>query len=515
MTAPPRRKLVALAPLALGLAAAALTGCAHEGPPASAPAALAIATAAAPVGERSSETTLTADGTYAAAAVTDRGAVAAGGSWIGAKAVHDVVAASSGVADIGLWVDAPNADSTRRSRRPRVDVALVIDVSGSMAGVKFAHAKEAARTIIDGLADGDIVSVDSFADVARGVCPPLVLDASSRVTLRRAVDGMHVGGNTDMFDGLELAEFHAAQAPASHAVRRVVMLSDGRANVGASSAEMLGAIAENGIAKHTQVTSLGLGLDYDEETLDALAVRSGGRMYHLTDSGGVTAPLRDELALLTSAVASDAYVEVIPAPGVQVERIFGVGGWHGEATASSDGGTPTLRIPLGSLFAGQHREALVRVRFDSAAATWRGQPRALASVRLHFRDLGDDSVDRVQETVARVRTSDDAAEVVASLEPQAQAIAVSALSHDVLLTATEDAEHGDFAAASKKLASVGAELRHRAASAPPAAKPRMLKAADDADVESRAIGAATAAPAPVRREAVLKMNSYGMKSSGY
>ena len=388
MSVPPRRKLSALAPafcLGLGLGAATLTGCSHG-------AQVAVASPTSPGTDRWSsrgsspgasavagETTLTADGTYAAAAA-DRATVATGGSWIGARAVHDVVLARDGAADIGLWVDAPA--TARSSRRPRVDVALVIDVSGSMSGAKFAHAQEAARTLVAGLVDGDIVSIDSFESKAHTVCPPLVLDARTRQTLRQAIDGMHIGGGTNMFDGLELAEGHAAAAPSTHAVRRVVVLSDGQANVGPSSPELLGAIAERGLDQHTQVTSIGLGLDYDERTLDALAVRSGGRMYHLDETDGVDATLRDELALLTSAVASDAYVEVIPAPGVRVERIFGVGGWHGEATASSSGGTPTLRIPLGSLFAGQHREALLRVRFDGKGAVWRGQPRALASVRL-------------------------------------------------------------------------------------------------------------------------------------
>ncbi len=492
----------------VALAAAALPACAHgDRVVVAAPSPSIAATEPAVV------TTASADGQLGDRG--DRGVTDPSASWIGARAVHDVVLAKDGQADIGLWVDAPGL--TRSSRRPKVDVALVIDVSGSMSGAKFQNAKEAARTIVSGLVDGDIVSIDSFDDRARSICPPLVLDPHTRTTLHHAIDGMTIGGNTNMFDGLELAEMHAAQAPSTHAVRRVVMLSDGQANVGASSPELLGEIAERGLGAHTQVTSIGLGLDYSEQTLDALALRSGGRMYHLTDSAGVTSTLRDELALLTSAVASDAYVEVIPAPGVKVERIFGVGGWHGEATAASDGGTPTLRIPLGSLFAGQHREALLRVRFEGNGAAWRAQPRALASVRLHFRDLGDDSVERVQETVARIRTSDDASEVASSASPQAQAIATTALANEEVFAATQDAEKGDFAVASKKLAVMSTELRHRAASAPAAAKPRMLRAADDADEQSRAAGAAaTASAAPAaRRETVLKMNSYGMKQSGF
>jgi hypothetical protein len=131
------------------------------------------------------------------------------------------------------------------------------------------------------------------------------------------------------------------------------------------------------------------------------------------------------------------------------------------------------------------------------------------------RDLNDDDVDRVQEAVARVHTSDDAGEVASSVEAQAQAIAATALANDESLAAAREAQSGNFAAASKKLAVAGAELRHRAASAPAAAKPRMLKAADAFDDQSRSAGAAAAATPAVRRETVLKMNSADMKSSGF
>ena len=69
-----------------------------------------------------------------------------------------------------------------------------------------------------------------------------------------------------MFDGLTMGESQVAQAPATHSVRRVVVIPDGIANVGPSSPETLGAIAQRGLKFQAQATSLGVGNDYDERT---------------------------------------------------------------------------------------------------------------------------------------------------------------------------------------------------------------------------------------------------------
>ena len=92
-----------------------------------------------------------------------------------------------------------------------------------------------------------------------------------------------------------------------------MLISDGIANVGPSSPETLGTIAERGLRNQVQVTSLGVGNDYDEKTLNALAVKSSGRLYHLTEPKEMASILKGELDLLDATLASDAFVEVDPA----------------------------------------------------------------------------------------------------------------------------------------------------------------------------------------------------------
>ena len=244
-----------------------------------------------------------------------------------------------------------------------------------------------------------------------------------------------------MFSGLTLAESQMASAPASHGLRRVVMISDGIANVGPSSPEVLGSLAQNGLRFRAQVTSFGVGNDYDERTLNALSVRTNGRLYHIGEPREMAGILRNEVALLDATLASDASVEIVPAPGVQV---LGADGFRAEFR---DGG---MRIPLGALHAGQHREALVRVRIVDPAA-FEGHSRSLASVRLRFRDAAEGDLERIQEVVARTQLSPDENAVAQSVNSRTKAIVAIMDASKTQMAAAQRINDGNFVDADKEL----------------------------------------------------------------
>ena len=428
------------------------------------------------------------------------------GPWIGAAAESEMILSSTGETYLGVWVDAPVAKP--RVRAP-VDLALVIDTSGSMAGEKIENARAAARALVIALADVDVVSVDTFSDHAHVLVPPTVL-GPNRSRILGAISELVPSGPTNMFEGLSFGESHMAQAPADHPVRRIVMISDGIANVGPSTPEALGALAERGLRFHAQVTSLGVGNDYDENTLNALAVRTSGRLFHLSEPREMAAILKSEVELLGASVASDAFVEIVPAPGVQ---ILSTDGARTEWMTGAAGGA--LRIPLGTLFAGQHREALLRVRVVSSAAPAVGA-RTLASVRLHFRDPAEGDLDRVQEVVARVQTTDDIAAVASHNNPRTRAIVAMQQASKLQMAAAQRVNQGQFGAADAELATAEAELRKGAAEAKDDREKNRLAAAATGVAHARAATkAAAAAPAPMQRDQALRLNGAGMKDAGY
>ncbi|MBX3227256.1 MAG: VWA domain-containing protein [Labilithrix sp.] len=405
---------------------------------------------------------------------------------------------------LGVWVDVPE---TRPETRPPMDIALVVDTSGSMAGAKIENARNAAATLVKNLKDGDIVALDSFSDTARKLVAPTKLDASSRATILNAIAQLRPSGSTNMFDGLMMGESQVARAPATHSVRRVVIISDGIANVGPSTPESLGALAEQGLRFHAQVTAIGVGNDYDERTLNALAVKSSGRLYHLTEPKEMASILKGELDLLDATLASDAFVEVMPAPGVQLAGADGI-----RADWSENG---SLRIPLGALHAGQHREALVRVRLVDPAQ-FEGHSHPLASVRLRFRDAQDSGLERVQEVVARTELTSDERAVAESASSRTKAIVAIQESARIQMAAAQRINDGRFDDADKDLARAQAQLQAQAAIVKAPAERRRLEEAEKKVAAARsATQAMPSKPKAVQRAQALDMNASGMKEMGF
>jgi len=438
---------------------------------------------------------------------TDQPGARKGGSWIGAAGESDFILAGTSESILGVWVDVPSGAGRARAQ---ADVALVIDTSGSMAGPKIENARAAAAELVNKLADGDIVSISDFDDSARVDVPPTVLDGQSRAGILAVIARLRPQGGTNMFDGLRLAERLAFQGPPSHTVRRVVMISDGMANVGPSSPEVLGQLAASGADGGVQVSAIGVGIDYDERTLDALAVRSSGRLYHLGEPREMTAILDREVALLQSTAATGAFVEVVPASGVDILGADGV-----RVDRQADG---SVHVPLGTMFGGQHREMALRVRVRAEDGGEGG--RALASVRLHFRDPADSGLARVQEVVARYQVTRDHARVEASLNAKTRTILATQQAAQITVAAAQQVNDGHYEDADRQLAAAETKLHEAARRARTEDdKQRVMASASHIARARAAVHADAAMPAPpmaaAKRARALDVNAAGMTAAGF
>jgi Ca-activated chloride channel family protein len=426
------------------------------------------------------------------------------GTWIGAAAEGDLLSSTTRETFLGVWVDVPEI---RAEVRPPMEVVLVVDTSGSMAGSKIESARAAATTLVRSLKDGDMVALDSFSDEARTLVAPTRLDMHTRDAIVRQIAQLTPAGSTNMFSGLSLAESQMAAAPASHGLRRIVMISDGIANVGPSSPDVLGSLAQNGLRFRAQVTSFGVGNDYDERTLNALSVRSSGRLYHIGEPREMSGILRNELALLDATLANDASVEIVPAPGVQV---LGADGIRAEFT-----GGGALRIPLGALHGGQHREALVRIRIVDPSA-FEGHSRSLASVRLRFHDSAEGDLERIQEVVARTQLSSDDSAVAQSVNSRTKAIVAIMDASKTQLSAAQSINDGNFVDADKELERAQKTLSAQARIVTaPAEKKRLESAANQVATTRAAARAMPSKPKADQRAGALQLNADAMHAAGF
>jgi Ca-activated chloride channel family protein len=268
-------------------------------------------------------------------------------------------------------------------------------------------------------------------------------------------------------------------------------------------------IAEQATPFGVQVTAMGVGLDYDELTLNELAVRSSGRLYHLEDSHQMSSIVETELALLQSTVATGASVEIVPAPGIQLVGVSGV------RTEWAGGGA--LRVPIGAIFGGQRRELLVRFRVVDKGLTGSN---SLMSARLNYLDASDGAMPRVIEAVVRAERTDDPALVREHENRNVQAIVAMQQAAEIANAARAQVGEGRFDDADAGLARAERQLRDNAAQAKHADdKRRMMQAAERVSASRRSVQNAKAAPAPARakasRASSLMLNDTAMESMGF
>lgn len=424
--------------------------------------------------------------------------------WLHTATASDFMLAHQPDQVFGVWVDVPKGAAT--GHVPTA-LTLTIDTSGSMRGEKIEHARDAARRLVEELEDGDRVAIVTFSDHARVLQTPTAIDMQTRRHVLNVLEELSADGGTAMHEGLKVAESQLWSTPDTHLVRRMVVISDGKATVGPTSPTELGHIAEVGLQRGIQVTSIGVGLDYDESTLNELSIRSSGRLYHVENSRQLPGIVEQEVALLESTAAADAQVEIVPAPGVAL-----VGADSARTTWS---GT-SLVVPLGTMFAGQGRELLVRARVDAESEG----SRVLASVRLHFRDPSQDGVPRVQEQVLRATLTSDASLVTAHENHRTKSLLAQREATTFAQLASARANAGDFDAADEELERAEKKLAEQAKLAPTRAERVRAEESQRRIAHTRKdLKKAKSAPRPAAaaagRKAALDLNDAAMESLGY
>ncbi|WP_428267818.1 vWA domain-containing protein [Haliangium sp.] len=340
------------------------------------------------------------------------------------------------------------------SARPPLDLSVVIDRSGSMNGDKLRDVKTAALELLDTLRPVDTVTLISYSDQVERLSTRQAVDAAGRQRLRRALLRMDADGMTALgpalVTGLEMSE---AGKRDDLRLAHVLLFSDGMANVGEQRPEVLGARAALAATREVSVSTLGVGVDYNEDLMTKLADQGGGRYHFIKDSQAIAGILSDEMNGLVATVARGVNMSLSAAPGVEVTQV------HGYAT-TRDGATTQARI--GSLGAGQRREIIVRVRLPRTAP-----PRvALGTLAVQFSDLGADGAERRIDVPVAIGVTADVAVAQASEHKDVTVRVAEVDSAETLELAARAADRGDYAAASASLDQALTDLASQAVLTP-------------------------------------------------
>lgn len=257
----------------------------------------------------------------------------------------------SAPAQLLFKVDFRGADK-RPASRPPLNIALVLDRSGSMADdMKFPHAIAAARAVIENLSESDIISLVAFNERA------LVLSPAGRVVnkpfLFQRLAEVAPEGITDLSAGLLEGIAQVNSQSATGQVRQAILLTDGQANTGVTDPAALRKMVEAARAKGVGLSTMGCGTDFNQTLLTDLALAGGGRYTFVKTAEQLPAAFRQELRGLLEVIAQNVRLEIGVKQGGTISKVYG-------QPAVPPG--PAIQLEIGNLRSGEHGSVMVALK---------------------------------------------------------------------------------------------------------------------------------------------------------
>jgi len=338
-------------------------------------------------------------------------------------------------------------DATQAAHAP-LSLVVVLDTSGSMEGEKIEEAKASVVKLIRRMNDADELAVIRYSDDATTVVPlGKVSDVRARAIAR--VQELTADGGTAIPRGLEKGLAQLGESNRDR-VRRVILVSDGLDSTRAQAERIATNSFEHGIV----ISSLGIGLDFDERYMSSVAQRGHGNFGFVKDAPALATFLERELEETAKTVVENATVRVTLPAGVTFRRASGA-----DARTIGD---REIELKLGSLFAGDERRVVVEMDafLDGNAAS--KQPFAAHAA---WDRVGGAHADIDVSTLSIAATS-DRVEVEKSRNPSVFASAASVTASRREMEAADAYNRGDIGKADALVEANVRDLKAAASTAP-------------------------------------------------
>ncbi len=202
------------------------------------------------------------------------------------------------------------AKQLARSERKPANLVFLVDVSGSMESTdKLPLAKHALRILVNNLNDGDTVSLVTYAGNTRVVLEPTGLDQKGRIM--SAIEDLDAGGSTAMSSGLELAYDLASRNLRPGSSSRVIVMSDGDANVGNTTPDRILQQIAGKVKEGVTLSTIGFGMgNYKDTMMERLADKGNGNYYYIDTLSQAKRVFQEQLGGTLEVVAKDVKIQV-------------------------------------------------------------------------------------------------------------------------------------------------------------------------------------------------------------
>jgi len=328
-----------------------------------------------------------------------------------------------------------------------LNLSLVLDKSGSMQGKKIENLRQAAKLVVDRLGPDDLLSIVAFSDRKYRIADSQPV--TDKDELGRKIDRIRDGGGTAISGGMAQGLFELEKGLDPGRVSRMLLLTDGQTFGDEKQCKKIGAEAgKKGIVVH----ALGLGDDWNEDLLDAVAEASGGSADFIDSPDKIVPFFEMAVQSMQDTVVQNAQMILRLANGVTPRQV-----WQVLPMISNLGYRPLsdrdVQVGLGELEKGQSRSLLVELLVGSRpAGTYR---LAQAEISYDVPGLG-----LVGEKVKADILLDFTADAVAAKEydPDVMNIVEKVTAFKLQTRALEEAKMGNIPGASQKLRAAATRL---------------------------------------------------------
>lgn len=314
-------------------------------------------------------------------------------------------------------------------KRAGVNLAIVLDKSGSMQGEKMTQARAAAIDAINLLESDDIVSIITYDSTVEVLVPATKL--SDKADVIKAILGIRPKGNTALFAGVSKGAAEVRKFLDKERVNRVILLSDGLANVGPSSPGELGSLGKSLLKENISVSTLGLGLGYNEDLMVNLATGSGGNHLFIEEASELADIFRSEFDDVLSVVAQEVDVKVTIPEGIRPVRVLG---------NDADINGQYIVTRMSQIYSEQDKHVVIEVEVPKSE---KGVKQALATVSVTYANMKTHESDKLSGDT-KVVFSDDEEKVKNSVNKKAMADVVALVSSDQNKLATKYLDEGNL-----------------------------------------------------------------------
>jgi Ca-activated chloride channel family protein len=405
-----------------------------------------------------------------------------------------------GSTDLFVTVDLTGAQVPGSKRKP-VNLAVVIDRSGSMSGYKLQQAKQAARHLVGLLGSEDRLAIVHYGSDVKSL-PGLPATPSNRERMLQYIEGIWDDGGTNIGAGLHAGRSHVVASRGDYSVNRIILLSDGQPTEGITDDAGLTEVVKGIRAEGITVSSIGVGTDFNEDLMQGFAEYGAGAYGFLEDAGQLATLFQKDLQQAATSVARNVELSFQLPEGVTLGEVLGY-------RAHQEG--RTVRVPLPDFSAGQVERVVARL---TVVGSRPGNAVDVTGLQLAYTDLLADKAVQSGASLSAMVT-EQREEVLARQDKDATVYATRALSAKNLKLAAQALREGRKEEAKGYVMQNQALFEQASTVATPAAvaedlaeQKAVLQDYEQADSDE-SVGAA------VKRSKAKAMKSFGKLGSTY